>query len=277
MKFGVNGYSMIRVMSNDFEEAALKLKEGGASYLEPMVDWGAKAETIEVLTKQYGKVGWDPENTLKRLEYLRSIGMDIKGFFVFFEDLENQAEDLGKYCKNAGIEYIVMSFAGYNDIDDVYKKIQMLKKVSAILKSYGVLFILHNHEYEFVTMVDKDGVEKYVMDIILGQCSAEELMLEIDTGWLVYAGIEPAQYIKDNIERIAILHFKDMCKGFKDIPRKEIFLACGEGVVDFKGILEAIPEGKKDQLLYVLDQDDSKCDIIADNIKSIQYLNNLVK
>lgn len=54
--------------------------------------------------------------------------MDIKGLFVFFEDLENQAEDVAKYCKEEGIEYISMSFAGYNDIDDVYKKIQMLKK-----------------------------------------------------------------------------------------------------------------------------------------------------
>ena len=96
-------------------------------------------------------------------------------------------------------------------------------------------------------------------------------MLEVDTGWLVYAGIDAVQYIKEHLERIAVLHLKDICEGFTTIPREDIFVPCGQGVVDFKNILKEA--SLKKDMLYVLDQDASKGDIIEDHIRSINYLN----
>lgn len=277
MQIGINVMSTIGAMREDFEGTAVKLKEAGCSYFEAMSDWGAKPETVAFYASLTGKSGWDPENTLKRLDFLHSIGMDIKGMFVFEDCLEEQAEALGEYCKAAGITYVVLSFLDYGDIENVYQKIQMIKNVSAVLKHYGVQIIQHNHEHDYLLMKDRDGVEKPVIDIILGQCSPKELMLEIDTGWLVYAGIEAKSYIKENIDRIAILQFKDICKNYKEVDRQDIFLACGEGAVDFKGILDGIPKEKRDTLLYILDQDNSKNDIVEDHIKSIRYFQELEK
>lgn len=197
----------------------------------------------------------------------------MKGIFVFDEELEDQAEDLGRYCQENNINYIVLSFLKYGDIDDIYKKIDLIKNVSKIIKPYGVALLMHNHEHDVLLVTDRDGKEKQIIEVFLERCSKEELMLEIDTGWLEYAGINAVQYVAGNLDRIAVLHLKDICRGFQDMDRDQVFVPCGQGIVDFTGAMKAAA-GKED-MIYVLDQDSSKGDITNDNIESINYLKGL--
>lgn len=278
MEFGINVMSLIHAMNEDFDGCINRLKTGGCNYFEAMSNWGAEQKTVEFYEKMMGgPSGWDKENTLKRLTYLRSIGMDIKGLFVFEDKLIEQAEELGAYCQDAGLSYVVLTFLEYkNGIDSVYEKIALIQQSSKILKKYNVKVILHNHDHDFSKIIDKDGVEKYIIDIFLEQCSTQELMLELDTGWLVYAGIDALAYIADKIERIAILHLKDICKAYKSVNRQNIFVACGDGAVDFRAVMEVIPAQKKREILFVLDQDASENDIIEDQLKSLQYFRNIM-
>lgn len=274
MEIGINAMSSIGTMQKDFEGAILRLKDGGCTWIEAMSDWGARPETVvyyENLTG--GPSGWDPQNTVNRIEFMKKENMQIRGIFVFDEILEEQAEDLGKYCRENGISYIVISFMEYGDIDDIYSKVSLIRKVSAILRAYGVRVLMHNHDHDTRIVEDRDHVRKQTMTIFLENCSPEELMLEVDTGWLVYAGIDPVEYVREHLDRIAVLHFKDICEGYGSMSRDDIFVPCGKGVVDFENILKAAA-GKKD-LLYVLDQDASGGDIIEDHIQSIKYFNKL--
>lgn len=272
MEIGINAMSAIGVMKDDFDGTIDRLKAGGCSWIEAMSDWGAKPETIAFYANLTGgPSGWDADNTVNRIERMKKQGMKIRGIFVFDELLEAQADDLGQYCSKNGISYIVVSFLHYGDIDDIYAKIALIKKVAAIVGHYGVQILMHNHEHDTCIVEDRDHIKKQTLTIFLENCSPEELMLEVDTGWLVYAGIDAVQYIKEHLERIAVLHLKDICEGFTTIPREDIFVPCGQGVVDFKNILKEAYL-KKD-MLYVLDQDASKGDIIEDHIRSINYLN----
>lgn len=274
MEIGINVMSSMGAMREDFEGTVVKLKNGGCTFFEAMSDWGARPETIAFFSNLTGgDSGWDIENTVRRLEILKKHDMSIKGSFVFDEILEEQAEDLGKYCKEYGIGYIVFTFLKYENIDDIYNKIALIKNVSAVLKKYGVQTLLHNHEHDSLPILDKDGVEKPIMSVFLEQCSASELMLEIDTGWLVYAGLDEVAYVKENLDRIAVLHLKDLCKEYQTLPRDTVFVPCGKGVVNFSGILEAAKS--RTDMIYVLDQDNSRTDITEDNIESIRYINSL--
>lgn len=276
MELGINAMSMIKTMHEDFEGCVERLKQGGCKYIEPISDWGGDPQKIEFYAKMSGAPsGWDAENMLKRLQYLRANEMDIKGMFVFDDFLEAQAQELGEYCQKAGLIYVVLSFLHYDDIEDIYNKIAKIKRVAQVLKKYNVQITLHNHEHDMVKIMDKDGQEKYIMDIFLEQCSPDELMLEVDTGWLLYAEVDVAEYVREHSERIMILHLKDICKEYKSVERQDIHVACGDGAVDFKSMLEAIPEEKKETMLYVLDQDASKGDIVPDLVKSIQYMKSL--
>lgn len=279
MEIGINAMSLIGEINKDFEGCVAKLKEGGCSYLEPVSDFGAKPETLAFYAKLSGGAsGWDLNNFEKRLSYLRSVGLDVKGMFVFDEDLENQIDDIGKFCAKNQISYIVISFLEYkNGIDSIYEGIDMVHRIAKVLATYHVQIILHNHEHDLSIITDRDGQDKYIMDIFLEQCSPEELMLEADTGWLVYAGVDAADYVRQHINRISILHFKDISKDYKTIDRQDIFVSCGHGAVDFKAVLDAVPEKDKNRILYILDQDASKGDIVEDQIASLKYIQGLSK
>lgn len=274
MEIGINAMSAISAMRMDFAGSIHRLKEGGCAYIEAMSDWGATQKTIDFYAGFTGGAsGWDKENTIRRIEEMKKSDLYVKGMFVFDEVLEEQAEELGQYCGEYGISYVVVSFLEYKDIEDIYNKIAMIKAVSAKIRKYGVQILIHNHEHDTVLIKDKDGKEKQTLAIFLEQCTPDELMLETDTGWLVYAGVDAAAYVRENLDRIAVLHLKDICKGFEHMPREEVFVPCGQGVVDFPEIIKAAQ--KKDSVQYVLDQDMSKEDIIEDHIKSLQYFSQL--
>ena len=57
----------------------------------------------------------------------------------------------------------------------------------------------------------------------------------------------------------------------------DVAVTCGAGVVDFPAILAAVPEAQRETMRYVLDQDPSDTDILADHAASIRYLNGLIK
>ena len=274
MKLGINCMCLIGAMAKDYEGTVDRLCAGGCDYLEAMSNWGADPKVLEYYASLTGvPSGWDPENTKSRNAYLKSKGMHIEGMFIFDDTIMDQVEEMGAYCQEEGIHYVVFSFLKYeNGIDTVYEKIEMIKKLAVILASYGVQIVIHNHEHDLALMRDKDGKDKYILDIFLENTTPQELMVEADTGWLLYAGVDPAAYIAAHADRIMILHFKEISKDYKDVPREDIFCACGEGAVDFEGVLAAVPEKDRDRMLYVLDQDASKKDIVEDEIKSMQHI-----
>ena len=277
MKIGINGLSLMKDLNKDFHKTAEILKEAGCNYIEPLSDWCADPKMLDFYASLSGeRSNWDPENAKKRIAILREYGIGVIGMFVFTDYIEEQAQELGEFCKENGIIYVVVSYHGYEDIEDVYSKVAQVKKVSAVLKQYGVQLVMHNHEHDMANIIDRDGQELPILEIFLRECSKEELMLEADTGWLLYIDVDPAEFIRTHLDRIMIIHFKDIHKDYKTIPREDIFLACGEGAVDFKSVLDAVPADRKDTMLYVLDQDASKGNILEDQIKSMAHLRNLV-
>ena len=274
MEIGINTMSAMNAMRADFEGTVKRLKAGGCDWLEAMSDWGAKQETIDFYSNLTGgPSGWDPENAELRMEIARKNGMSIKGLFIFDERLDEQAQKLGKYCQKNGISYVVLSFLEYGGIEDIYEKAALIRKAAAVLGNYGVQILMHNHEHDTMLIRDKDGTQKPIISIFLQQCLAQELMLEVDTGWLVYAGVDAPAYVRRHLDRIAVMHLKDICKDYKNVPREDIFVPCGQGAVDFPAIMAEA--GKKADMMYVLDQDKSRGDIIEDHIASIKYLKSI--
>ncbi len=275
MKIGINSMSTMKQMNEDFEGTIQKLKDYGCDMIEPMSDWGASQKTLEFFESMTGKSGWDPENAAKRIQYIRSQGMDVKGMFIFDECLEEQLPALGEFCRENQISYVVLSFMGYSGIDDVYEKIDFIRRIAPTLKSYGVTVYLHNHDHDSHKIIDRDGEEKAILDLFIQHLSPEEMILETDTGWLIYAGIDPVKYVSQHQDRIAVLHFKDLCQDFDKKDRNDIFVACGQGVTDYKEILQALSSENKERILYVIDQDNSQADIVEDLGAGISYFKGL--
>ena len=102
-----------------------------------------------------------------------------------------------------------------------------------------------------------------------------DLKVELDVGWALYAGTDVVKLLKKYRDRIAIIHLKDINDGIVKENSKEFFTTVGEGSIPLEKILE---EAQKIQLFeseYIIDQDDSKGDMLdslrdgVNNIKKV--------
>ena len=104
---------------------------------------------------------------------------------------------------------------------------ELLRKLIALCQRHGVVLNLHNHTYEVVDELhDLKGTLARIPDIKLGP----------DLNWLVRAGVDPVQFIRQFGKQIVFLHLRDQSK---DGRWSE---ALGEGATDFAAIGRALHE-----------------------------------
>lgn len=109
----------------------------------------------------------------------------------------------------------------------VYDFIEVMREPLRKIKAAGLDFAYHNHAFEFESV---NG--KLVYDILIDELP--ELSFIVDTYWVKYAGYDYLEYIKRlGPSRIKNVHFKDM----KTEPKGDI-CPCGDGVIDFKPVIE---------------------------------------
>ena len=92
----------------------------------------------------------------------------------------------------------------------------------------GLRFAYHNHAFEFENPEDTK-----IFDYMIEECPAMNFIL--DTYWVKYGGRDYLKYIKllGESDRLSNVHFKDMAT-----EPKGAICPCGNGVIDFKPIIE---------------------------------------
>ena len=136
-----------------------------------------------------------------------------------------------KYCIKPWIEEVDRNIESYK------KMIGDCNEVGKILKGVGIQFGYHNHNFEFKNV---NGVVPYY-DIFLPEMDADLITMELDLFWASKAGQDPIAMFKKYPGRFQLLHFKDMKTNqppFFEVIKDDI-CSVGEGVIDFKKILES--------------------------------------
>jgi inosose dehydratase len=85
---------------------------------------------------------------------------------------------------------------------------------------------------------------------LLASTDHELVALCIDTGHCAYAGVDPVELYRRHADRVAYLHFKDLrpeplresALSFDDAVAAGVFCPLGEGVVDFRGLRDALDQ-----------------------------------
>ncbi len=176
--------------------------------------------------KVYGKTPAEFKKMLTDLglvTYSSHIGLDIlrKGW----EKAVADAVVLGQ-------KYVVCPYLQENErksMDQYKKLIELLNKCGETAQKAGLQLAYHNHNFEFDTL---EGQIPY--DVMLKECDADLVKMELDIYWLRRAGRDPITYFKNNPGRFELWHVKDMA----DTPEKE-FSEVGNGVIDWKPIFKA--------------------------------------
>ena len=103
----------------------------------------------------------------------------------------------------------------------------LLKEIIALGEKKGIVLNLHNHTAEVEdNMYDLKGTLKRIPDIKLGP----------DLNWLLRAGINPIDFLREFREQIVFLHLRDQLSDGK-WPE-----SLGEGNVNFKEISDVLNE-----------------------------------
>ncbi|MBU2117905.1 MAG: sugar phosphate isomerase/epimerase, partial [Alphaproteobacteria bacterium] len=119
--------------------------------------------------------------------------------------------------------------------DDWRRLADRMNRIGRDLAPSGVRLAYHNHDPEFRPLGDGTA-----LDALMDATDPAVVDFELDVGWAVTAGLDPAALIAARPDRIRLLHLKDVRParppGF-DLRLDSV--AVGTGVVDWPGLLEA--------------------------------------
>ena len=205
---GIQLYGVRKAMEKDFEGTLKAVAEMGYEYVEFAGYYGHTAEEIKGLLDKYG---------LKCISVHQ--GLD------FYDENPDAAAEFLKYF---GAKYSVIPWYGAEKLagtDEWAASVARFKKVGEVLKAHGMKLGYHNHEFEF-----NKHEGKYLHDYIFDEVG-DLIDPELDTCWVHYAGINPADKIREFSGRVEIVHLKDfVCKELGGGPAYDLIDNTGKGI-----------------------------------------------
>jgi len=166
-----------------------------------------------------------------------------------------------EYAKDLGLEYIICSSPTLKDpsrvkpggsralgeimtLDDWKWNAEQFNRIGEKASAEGVRFGYHNHTIEFREL---DGVVVY--DQLLSWTEPAHVTMEMDCGWVVIGGKNPADYLTRYPTRFSMLHVKDFeLKGTPNPEAPPPSTEMGRGSINYRPIFEA---AKKAEIKHV--------------------------
>ena len=159
----------------------------------------------------------------------------------------------------------------HQDAEGFRRFAQKANEIGKKLKDSGLVFVYHNHAFEFCRY---DGV--LGMDVLFDNFG-DNVQFELDTYWVQAGGADPVAWIRKVGGRMDVAHFKDMCatSGFNPV---QTMVPVGAGNLNWKAIKAACEETgvryAEVEQDNASDMDDplGQMEISANNLKRMGFL-----
>ena len=114
--------------------------------------------------------------------------------------------------------------------------LQTLYRFGYLCRQAGIQFLYHNHGFELDTEIS--GMNG--LDFLLRAVPRELMKAELDTGWILESGCDPAAYIRKYDQDCPVVHLKDYV-GSRKAEDNDPFHYCavGHGKQDLASVLSA--------------------------------------
>jgi len=145
------------------------------------------------------------ENDAEGLKVLLdSVNLKVSGAHTSFDQVApDTIEKTAAFYKTLGVEVLVVGWDTRAwDPEKVESLVSDLNAMAKALKTYGMRAGFHNHNYEFGAYH-----ETTFWDYIAG-ATAEDFVLQLDVGWVTYAGKDPVHYVNKYPGRTLTTHIK---------------------------------------------------------------------
>jgi len=253
---GIQLYTVRDGMTQDLAGSLKKVAEIGYKNLELAGYGDGKfySKTPEEFKKMVSDLG---------MQVISShTGVEVKGV-----DMTN-AKILAEAHAKLGVKYCVQPWVveeKRKTISSYKKMVGEFNKIGEVMKSFGIQFGYHNHDFEFATV---EGKIPYY-DVYMKEADPELITFEIDMYWATKAGQDLQKMFQDYPGRFQLWHLKDM-----DNTAEKYFAPVGAGTINFKEIFTSREvAGMK---YFFVEQDNTKDGKPFDAIK-ISYDNIVSK
>jgi sugar phosphate isomerase/epimerase len=190
----------------------------------------------------------------------------VSAHYPLFQ-LKQYLDQILPFCKSLGVGYVVCSSPMRKDskrgelaIDDWKWVGGQFNEIATKVEAAGMRFAYHNHRAEWQEI---DGVLPYAE--LLKATDPAKVSFELDCGWCIIGGHDPAQVLKQYSDRIVMLHVKD----FKD--KKEPSVELGTGDIDYAPIFAAAAAGKHIRHCFV-EQEEFQAPIMESLAVDAKYM-----
>ena len=220
----------------DFEQSLREISDLGYEVIENfnvLVDlFEDSPEEFQSLTSKYG---------LKFVAIYHYLTDDFDADMKFAERCCNFLKTHDATIMNIEAPRLSGDVASDMELKDIVEKLTTMGK---LVKKNGINFCLHPHS-ERTVYLERE------IDYVLSNVDADILSLCMDTAHTQLAGMNPVVAFKKYLDRTKLIHLKDLNPQFPKEDPMRGFVALGEGIIDFRGILDVIKQSGYDGSLIV--------------------------
>ena len=170
---------------------------------------GALRSVAEVGYREVELPGSDGATLPVIQERLKHYKLDVPSMHASYERIRADHDAALQDALRLGAVFLVCPWIDPGErrtVDDWRGIFQTLTKMGRLVRRHGVMLAYHNHDFEFVPFAD--GTTPF--DLMIRETDPSDVKLELDVYWAVRAGIDPVRCLKDNADRISLVHLKDM-------------------------------------------------------------------
>jgi sugar phosphate isomerase/epimerase len=221
---------------------------------------------------------------------LNGLGLAVPSTHHALRDLLTDTQKQIDYVAELGVKYLVIPFPATADnrfdnqppgaartiansmtLDDWQWVAAQLNRIGELSQKAGIRTGYHNHNIDFRSI---DGVVAY--DQLMATTDPSLVTFELDVGWVVAAGADPAAYLKNYRDRISMLHIKDVKHGVPQVVDsldKSVTTELGRGQIDWQAIFAAV--GPHQLTHYFVEQEQFERPILESVRIDYEYLRQL--
>lgn len=164
---------------------------------------------------------------------LARLGLTAVSTHVSFEQLQENLTAELEFNREIGNTKLVCPVPpkGFTGSAENYRKFAKdMNQLGAIVSDQGFKLGYHNHSFEFEKY---DGV--YGLDIFYDNVDPKYVFTELDLGWTLHGGEDPAGYLEKFKGRCPLVHIKDFDAGNEQTD-------VGDGILDLPRVLATAKE-----------------------------------
>lgn len=199
---------------------------------------------------------------------LDNAGLGCIGFHMPLKGLITEPDRYIDIAQTLGATYLILPFVPQEerlDTADFWKSIgEQLAAGAAMAAPHGLKIAWHNHDFEYHALPDGSRP----IDHILG--AGNDVMFEIDCGWITRANLDLAAELERYADRIVAIQVKDTAP--VGTLHDDGWTATGDGIIDWPSLE---PLFRKTRADHIVIEHDNPSDWQAFAERSLRYVRAL--